>query len=59
MKEISDKDRQLAEEYLKCWNGAEAARRTGTSSTRAKVRACEVLNKPAVKAYIEERVSQL
>jgi phage terminase small subunit len=46
---------RFTEEYLASpANAAEAARRAGYSTRRAKVTACELLKRPAVKARIEQ-----
>ncbi len=46
---------RFTEEYLASpANAAEAARRAGYSTRRAKVTACELLKHPAVKARIEQ-----
>jgi phage terminase small subunit len=46
---------RFTEEYLASpANAAEAARRAGYSTRRAKVTACELLQHPAVKARIEQ-----
>ena len=51
---LSAKRRVFVEEYLKCWNGAEAARRAGYAFPRR--RASVLLTNDDIKALIEERL---
>jgi len=50
--------RKFVEEYLRCWNGAEAARRAGYSSRRGAVTASNLLACEEIKAAIQERIAE-
>ena len=50
--------RKFVEEYLRCWNGAEAARRAGYSSKRDKNTAYSLLACEEIKAAIQERIAE-
>lgn len=50
--------RKFVEEYLRCWNGAEAARRAGYSSKRCTVTASNLLACEEIKAAIEQRIAE-
>ncbi len=52
------KQRLFVEEYLTCWNAAEAARRAGYSAKTAKVIGTENLTKPAIRAVIDQRLAE-
>lgn len=45
-------------EYLKCFNGAEAARRAGYSHIQSNSMAAQVMKDPQVKAAIEEALAE-
>lgn len=54
---LSKKRRVFIEEYLQCWNGAEAARRAGYKfPTR---RASVLLMNSDIQKYIEKRISEI
>jgi len=50
--------RQFIEEYLRCWNGAEAARRAGYKESHARSAAHRLLAREAVKEEIRARVAE-
>ena len=50
--------RKFVEEYLRCWNGAEAARRAGYSSRRGAVTASNLLACEEIQAAIQERIAE-
>ena len=54
---LSKKRRVFVEEYLKCWNGAEAARRAGYKYPRR--RASVLLTNLDITEYIEKRISEI
>lgn len=54
---LSRKRRVFVEEYLKCWNGAEAARRAGYKFPRR--RASVLLTNSDIQEYIEKRISEI
>lgn len=56
---LSPKQRVFVEEYLKCWNAAEAARRAGYSVKTARKIGSENLTKPDISAAIDERLAEL
>ena len=54
---LSKKRRVFVEEYLKCWNGAEAARRAGYKYPRQ--RASVLLTNSYIQKRIEERIAEI
>lgn len=52
------KQRAFVEEYVKCWNASEAARRAGYSEKTAGSIGHENLKKPEISAEIERRVAE-
>ncbi|NLD43597.1 MAG: terminase small subunit [Chloroflexi bacterium] len=48
--------RKFVEEYLRCWNGAEAARRAGYKRDRRT--ASDLLAREEIKAAIQERIAE-
>lgn len=58
MRNLPSKQRVFVEEYLSCWNAAEAARRAGYSKKSARSIGQELLTKPDIAAAIQERISQ-
>ena len=56
---MTEKQKRFCEEYIKCWNGAEAARRAGYSPKSANRIADENLSKPYIKNYIAEIKEQI
>src|SRR4051812_47189986 len=57
MSELTDKQQAFVEEYLVCWNAAEAARRAGYSAESARSIGSENLTKPDIQAAIKARLS--
>jgi phage terminase small subunit len=55
---MTNKQRVFIEEYLKCWIGAEAARRSGYSARGARVTASKLLTNPNILAAIQQRISE-
>lgn len=53
---LTDKERIFVDEYIKCWNGAMAARLAGYSAKTARQIAYENLTKPDIRAEIEKRL---
>jgi len=56
---LSNKQRVFVDEYLKCWNAAEAARRAGYSEKTAREIGRENLAKPYIKSEIDNRLSEI
>lgn len=56
---MTPKQKAFADEYLKCGNATEAAKRAGYSEKTARVIGQENLLKPAITAYIAERQKQI
>ena len=63
---MTDKNRKLTKkqevfvnEYLRCFNGAEAARRAGYSESRARVTASELLADSNISEQIRARLSEV
>ena len=56
---LSNKRRVFVEEYLRCWNASEAARRAGYAERSAHVQGARLLNNDKVKAEIERRLAEL
>lgn len=56
---LTPKQKAFADFYLECGNATEAARKAGYSAKTARVIGQENLLKPAISAYIEERLSEL
>ena len=59
MDNLTPKQKAFADEYLKCGNASEAARKAGYSERTARVIGQENLLKPAISAYIDERQKQI
>lgn len=59
MKDLTPRQKAFADEYLKCGNITEAAKKAGYSEKTARVIGQENLQKPAVSAYIAERQKQI
>jgi phage terminase small subunit len=56
---LTHKQVAFINEYLVCWNAAEAARRAGYSEKTARVTGPENLTKPAIAEAIQERARQM
>ena len=55
---FTKKQRVFVEEYLQCWNAAEAARRAGYSERTARIQASKLLTKPNIQEEIQKRISE-
>ena len=55
---LKGKQRNFVEEYLKCWNASEAARRAGYSARDADSRGCKLMKLAKVQAVIRERLQE-
>jgi len=55
---LSTKRRVFVEEYLKCWNGAEAARRAGYSERTADRQGSYLLSLVEIQAYVQRRIRE-
>jgi phage terminase small subunit len=58
-KKLTNKQRVFINEYLKCFNASEAARRAGYSEKTAFSIGSENLRKPEIKAEIDNRLSDV
>lgn len=56
---LTPKQKAFADEYLKCGNATEAAKRAGYSEKTARYIASENLTKPVITEYIAERQKQI
>jgi hypothetical protein len=56
--DLTDKQRVFVEEYLTCWNAAEAARRAGYPEASARQIGSENLSKPDIRALIDQRMKE-
>lgn len=59
MKDLTPKQKAFADEYLKCGNQTEAAKKAGYSERTAAVIGNENLKKPNILEYIAERQKQI
>lgn len=57
--ELTPRQKAFADEYLKCGNATEAARKAGYSEKTARQMATENLTKPSILDYIKERQKQI
>lgn len=55
---MNKKQRVFVEEYLRCWNGAEAARRAGYSESTANVKGSQLLALVSIQEVIERRIKE-
>ena len=55
---LTDKQRVFIEEYLRCWNATEAARRAGYSAKTARQIGEENLSKPDIADAIKQRIAE-
>jgi phage terminase small subunit len=53
------KQKAFADEFLKCGNATEAAKRAGYSDQSARQMGTENLSKPSISSYIQERQKQI
>jgi phage terminase small subunit len=56
---LTPKQKAYADEYIRCGNATEAARRAGYSAKSANTIAAQNLAKPSVSQYISERFKQI
>ena len=56
---LTPKQKAFAEEYIKCGNATEAARKAGYSEKAARQIATENLSKPSISEYIRQRMEQI
>lgn len=59
MKDLTPKQKAFADEYLKCGNATEAAKRAGYKEKAAYQTGAENLRKPQIISYIRERQKQI
>ena len=58
-KELTPKQKAFADEFLKCGNQTEAAKRAGYSEKTARQAGAENMKKPVVLEYIQKRQKQI
>lgn len=56
---LTPKQKAFADEFLKCGNATEAAKRAGYSKQSARQMGTENLSKPSISSYIQERQKQI
>lgn len=56
---LTPKQKAFADEYIKCGNATEAARKAGYSEKAARQIATENLSKPSISEYIRQRTEQM
>lgn len=56
---LTPKQKAFADEFLKCGNATEAAKKAGYSKQSARQMGTENLSKPSVSSYIQERQKQI
>jgi len=56
---LRKKQQAFVDEYLKCWNAAEAARRAGYSERTARQQGSRLLTNVDIQAAIQERLDEL
>lgn len=59
MIKLTPKQKAFADEFLKCGNATEAAKRAGYSEQSARQMGTENLSKPSISSYIQERQKQI
>lgn len=57
--DLTPKQKAFADEFLKCGNATEAAKRAGYSEQSARQMGTENLSKPYISLYIQERQKQI
>lgn len=57
--DLTPKQKTFADEFLKCGNATEAAKRAGYSEQSARQMGTENLSKPSISSYIQERQKQI
>lgn len=55
---LTDQQQRFIDEYLVCWNGAEAARRAGYSEKTARIQASRLLTNANIRAAVEARLAE-
>lgn len=55
---LTDQQQRFVDEYLVCWNGAEAARRAGYSVDTARFQASRLLTNVNIRAAIDARLAE-
>lgn len=58
-KKINHKQRVFIDEYLRCFNGAEAARRAGYSEKTARITASNLLAEPNINEQVQARLAEV
>ena len=58
-KKLTRKNQVFIDEYLRCFNGAEAARRAGYSEKRARTTAAELMAESSISEQIQARLSEM
>ena len=56
---LSAKRRAFVEEYLRCWNATEAAKRAGYAERSAQVQGSRLLSDDMVAGYVKQRLAEL
>lgn len=56
---LTPKQKAFVDEYLKCGNATEAAKKAGYSEQSARQMGTENLSKPSISEYIQERQKQI
>ena len=59
MRRLTDKQRVFVEEYLRCWNATEAARRAGYSERWLHTNASKLLQDTRIQELIKERLTDV
>lgn len=59
MAKLTPKQKTFVDEFLKCGNATEAAKRAGYSEQSARQMGTENLSKPSISSYIQERQKQI
>lgn len=57
--DLTPKQKAFADEFLKCGNATEAAKKAGYSEQSARQIGAENLTKPSISSYIQERQKQI
>ena len=57
--DLTPKQKAFADEFLKCGNATEAAKRAGYSEQSARQIGTENLSKPSISSYIQDRQKQI
>lgn len=57
-KKLNPQHKKFADEWIKTWNGTQAAIKAGYKPKNAAHQAMDMLRRPEVKAYIEKRLAE-